>query len=189
MVLNPDTPKGGASGGSGGDGGCGGRGGQGGGFGGASIGLVSFSGDVSLDSTSIVTGNGGDGGAGGFAQLGSAPGIRGIGGSSVGGSHVGCVGGNGGSLTASPGGVSYIYSASGELATRTDALCTTMYTYDARGFARSVSRPAPAATIEYIVDGRNRRVGQKVGGTLQQVFLYDEADRIIAELDGAGAVV
>ena len=92
-------------------------------------------------------------------------------------------------LTASPGGVSYAYSAGGELATRTDAQGTTTYTYDALGNLRSVSRPAPAATIDYLVDGRNRRVGKKVGGVLQQVFLYDEADRLIAELDGAGAVV
>lgn len=92
-------------------------------------------------------------------------------------------------LTASPGGVSYTYSANGELATRTDAAGTTTYAYDALGNLRLVYRPAPAATIEYIVDGLNRRVGKKVGGVLQQVFLYDEADRIIAELDGAGAVV
>ena len=95
--LGPNKPKGGASGGSGGGGGCGGKGGRGGGFGGSSIGLVSFSGDVSLEATSIVTGNGGDGGTGGLAQLGGAPGVSGIGGSSVGGSHVGCDGGNGGS--------------------------------------------------------------------------------------------
>jgi hypothetical protein len=89
-------PKGGASGGSGGGGGCGGRGGQGGGFGGASIGLLTFSRDVSVFSTSIVTGNGGDGGAGGLAQVGGAQGAPGIGGSSVGASHPGCWGGLGG---------------------------------------------------------------------------------------------
>lgn len=50
---------------------------------GASIGLVFFSGDVSLDATSIVMGRGGDGGAGGLAQLGGAPGVRGTGGLSV----------------------------------------------------------------------------------------------------------
>lgn len=85
--------------------------------------------------------------------------------------------------------VSYAYSANGELATRTDPAGTTTYAYDALGNLRLVYRPAPTATIEYLVDGLNRRVGKKVGGVLQQVFLYDEADRIIAELDGAGAVV
>ena len=73
-----------------------GRGGTGGGAGGASIGLVSFSGDVSLFATSIVTGNGGDDGAGGFAQLGGAQGPAGLGGASAGGSHAGCNGGYGG---------------------------------------------------------------------------------------------
>ncbi|MCC6553995.1 MAG: hypothetical protein IT372_13375 [Polyangiaceae bacterium] len=94
--LSPSTPKGGASGGSGGGGGCGGRGGKGGGFGGASIGLLTLSGDVVLTGVSITTGRGGDGGAGGLAQLGGAPGPRGLGGASAGGSGFGCDGGNGG---------------------------------------------------------------------------------------------
>ncbi|MCC6553234.1 MAG: hypothetical protein IT372_09475 [Polyangiaceae bacterium] len=94
--LGPSTPKGGASGGSGGGGGCGGRGGKGGGYGGASIGLLTLSGDVTLSATFITTGNGGDGGGGGLAQLGGAEGTAGIGGASVGGSHSGCYGGQGG---------------------------------------------------------------------------------------------
>ena len=43
--------------------------------------------------------------------------------------------------------------------------------------------------IEYVVDGRNRRIGKKVNGTLVQGFLYESQLRPAAELDGAGNVV
>jgi RHS repeat-associated protein len=43
--------------------------------------------------------------------------------------------------------------------------------------------------IEHVIDGSNRRVGKKVNSTLQQGFLYGDQFRIVAELDGSGAVV
>jgi len=43
--------------------------------------------------------------------------------------------------------------------------------------------------VEYVIDGQNRRVGKKVNGTLVQGFLYTDALRPVAELDGSGAVV
>jgi len=43
--------------------------------------------------------------------------------------------------------------------------------------------------IEYIIDGRNRRVGKKVNGTLEKGWLYKDGLNPIAELDGTGAVV
>jgi len=43
--------------------------------------------------------------------------------------------------------------------------------------------------VEYVIDGRNRRVGKKVNGQLVQGFLYDHQLRIVAELDGAQQVV
>jgi RHS repeat-associated protein len=39
-----------------------------------------------------------------------------------------------------------------------------------------------------VVDGRNRRVGKKVNGTLVQGFLYQDQLNPVAELDGAGNV-
>jgi hypothetical protein len=50
----------------------------------------------------------------------------------------------------------------------------------------------PAAVsplIEYVVDGRNRRVGEKINGILKQGFLCQRQLRIAAELDGAGSIV
>jgi RHS repeat-associated protein len=63
-----------------------------------------------------------------------------------------------------------------------------MYAYDAFGNLRSVTLP-DSTLIEYVIDGQNRRIGKKVNGTLQQGFLYDDQLRILAELDGSGAVV
>ena len=43
--------------------------------------------------------------------------------------------------------------------------------------------------IDYLIDGRNRRIGKKVNGTLTQGFLYQDQLNPIAELDGSGNIV
>jgi len=43
--------------------------------------------------------------------------------------------------------------------------------------------------IAYVVDGRNRRVGTKVNGTLVQGFLYQNGLNPVAELDGSNNIV
>jgi RHS repeat-associated protein len=43
--------------------------------------------------------------------------------------------------------------------------------------------------IDYLTDGRNRRIGKRVGGTLVQGFLYQDQLKPVAELDGAGGIV
>ena len=42
--------------------------------------------------------------------------------------------------------------------------------------------------IEYIIDGRNRRIGKKVDGVLEKAWLYKDGLNPIAELDGSGNV-
>ena len=81
-----------------------------------------------------------------------------------------------------------IPTANGELLTKTDANGTTTYNYDALGNLLSVTLPG-GDVIEYVVDGRGRRVGKKVNGTLVQGFLYNGQLRVVAELDGSGSVV
>ncbi len=44
-------------------------------------------------------------------------------------------------------------------------------------------------TIDYIIDGKNRRVGKKINGTLIQGFLYQDRLNPIAELDQDNNVV
>ncbi len=85
------------------------------------------------------------------------------------------------------GGNTYTYTANGELLTKTSNGQTTTYQYDVLGNLRRVE--LPGKTIEYVIDGRNRRVGKKVNGTLVQGFLYQGTLKPVAELDGNGKVV
>ena len=62
------------------------------------------------------------------------------------------------------------------------------YDYDELGNLRSVLLPDGIA-IEYVLDGRNRRIGKKVNGTLVQGFLYQNQLEPLAELDANGNVV
>ena len=45
------------------------------------------------------------------------------------------------------------------------------------------------STIDYVIDGRNRRIGKKVGGTPVKAWLYRDQLEPVAELDGAGNLV
>jgi RHS repeat-associated protein len=56
------------------------------------------------------------------------------------------------------------------------------------GNLRSVTLPG-GTQIEYLIDGRNRRVGKKVNGTQVQGFLYQDRLKPIAELDGNNAII
>lgn len=86
------------------------------------------------------------------------------------------------------GSATYAYSANGELQTKTVSGQTTNYTYDVLGNLKSVTL-ADGTVIEYVIDGRNRRVGKKINGTLVQGFLYENQHRVVAELDGSGNIV
>jgi hypothetical protein len=82
----------------------------------------------------------------------------------------------------------YTYTANGELLTKTTTSGTTSYSNDVLGNLRSITLP-DGTSIEYVIDGQNRRVGKKVNGTLLQGFLYDEQLQIAAELDGSGNLI
>lgn len=83
---------------------------------------------------------------------------------------------------------SYTYTANGELATKTEGSQTTQYGYDVLGNLKQVILP-DGTVIDYLTDGRNRRIGKKANGVLTQGFLWQEQLQPIAELDGAGNVV
>jgi YD repeat-containing protein len=92
------------------------------------------------------------------------------------------------------GSCSYTYTANGELLEKRHSRGSgnpdevTSYVYDVLGNLRSATLP-DGITLEYIIDGRNRRVGKKVDGTLIQGFLYGNQLEPIAELDGSGNLV
>jgi RHS repeat-associated protein len=85
------------------------------------------------------------------------------------------------------GAVSYTYTANGELATKVEGGVTTSYSYDTQGNLLAVSKPGQV--VSYGVDGQNRRVSRSVNGVVTQQWLYADQLRIVAELDGSGAVV
>ncbi|MFZ1829203.1 MAG: hypothetical protein WAW42_10640 [Candidatus Competibacteraceae bacterium] len=85
-------------------------------------------------------------------------------------------------------GATYSYTANGELKTKTVGGQTTSYDYDVLGNLRHVALP-DGRTLDYLIDGQDRRIGKKVNGVLTQGFLYQSALQIAAELDGNHQIV
>jgi len=82
----------------------------------------------------------------------------------------------------------YTWTANGELAKKVVAgTDTTRYTYDALGNLVAVALPS-GQRIEYLIDGRNRRVARRVDGVLERQWLYQDGVSPVAELDGAGTL-
>ncbi|MBI4334830.1 MAG: glucosaminidase domain-containing protein [Chloroflexi bacterium] len=86
------------------------------------------------------------------------------------------------------GDATYTYTANGELLTKSIHGQTTEYLYDALGNLVAVTLP-DGTQIEYILDGRNRRIGKKVNGILVRGFLYANQLNPVAELDGNNTLV
>ena len=108
-------------------------------------------------------------------------------------SHITAVGNTSGSYDnqdrlLSYGGNTYEYSANGELQLKMNLDGDTVYQYDELGNLLSVELP-DGDSIEYVIDGLNRRIGKKVNGALVQGLLYKDSLNPVAELDGAGNVV
>jgi RHS repeat-associated protein len=82
----------------------------------------------------------------------------------------------------------YTYTANGELQTKTQGGQTTIYRYDLLGHLRQVILP-DGNTLDYLIDGQNRRIGKKINGALRQGFLYQDGLRPVAELDGNHQIV
>ncbi len=84
----------------------------------------------------------------------------------------------------------YAYGSNGELQTRTDSLsgAQTRYRYDALGNLRTVVLSS-GDSVEYLIDGQNRRVGRKYNGAVTHRWLYQNQLNPVAELDSAGALV
>jgi len=85
------------------------------------------------------------------------------------------------------GAASYSYTTNGELLTKTETGLTTNYIYDVIGNLTNVTLPG-GMVIDYVIDGRNRRIGKMVNGSLVQGFLYQDQLNPIAELDGLGNI-
>jgi RHS repeat-associated protein len=86
------------------------------------------------------------------------------------------------------GAATYTYRANGELLSREEGGSVRTFSYDALGNLRAVTLP-DGTRIDYLVDGRNRRIGKRVNGVLVQGLLYQDGLHPVAELDGDGAVM
>jgi len=82
----------------------------------------------------------------------------------------------------------YDYTENGELRRKNNNGQITQYHYDVLGNLQTVQLP-DGKQIEYVIDGRNRRIGKTLNGVLIQRFLYRGSLNPIAELDGDGNVV
>jgi RHS repeat-associated protein len=84
----------------------------------------------------------------------------------------------------------YTYTANGELETKTnrDTDEEWLYQYDVLGNLLSVGLP-DGRLVDYLVDGLGRRVGKKIDGVLLKQWVYRDALKPVAELDGAGNLV
>jgi len=85
------------------------------------------------------------------------------------------------------GSTTYAFSANGEVQSKIVAGQTTSYTYDTLGDLIGVTLPS-GQQVTYLYDGLSERMGEKVDGVLTRGWLYDERGRVVAELDGTGAV-
>ncbi len=85
---------------------------------------------------------------------------------------------------------SFTWTDNGELLAKVDTATgdTTTFAYDAVGNLRGVGLPS-GDLVEYLVDGRGRRVGKKLNGVLERGWLWRGQLQPVAELDGAGNVV
>ena len=82
----------------------------------------------------------------------------------------------------------YSYSKNGELMKRAVPGDTTTYSYDELGNLLTVIKQG-GTRIDYLIDGENRRVGKKLNGVLQKLWLYEDGLRPVVELDTLGNVV
>lgn len=85
-------------------------------------------------------------------------------------------------------GASYDYTENGELQSKTESGATTSYDYDELGNLLRVTLPGDMS-IDYLIDGKNRRIGKKINGSLTQGFLYQDQLNPVAELDASGTVI
>jgi RHS repeat-associated protein len=88
-------------------------------------------------------------------------------------------------------GLTFKYTPNGETKEIKSPTKTSTYNYDALGNLLSVSivQGTTTTTVEYLVDGKGRRVGKKLNGVLQQQWLYGDDLRPVAELSSSGALV
>jgi RHS repeat-associated protein len=87
------------------------------------------------------------------------------------------------------GALAFAYNANGDLTEKRDHSTnqTTKYAYDVFGNLKTVT--LPGKTIQYVIDGQNRRIAKKVNDVLVQGYIYQSQTQIAAVTNGTGALV
>ncbi|HDH11672.1 MAG TPA: hypothetical protein ENG83_05670 [Nitrospirae bacterium] len=83
---------------------------------------------------------------------------------------------------------SYTYTANGELEMKTLGSDITTYNYDELGNLISATLP-DGTVIDYIIDGRNRRVAKLVNSVFTEGFLYQGQLNPVAKIDDTGNMI
>ena len=93
-------------------------------------------------------------------------------------------------LTLTYGKLSYTYTVTGDLQSKTDISNgqVTSYAYDAQGNLRHVDLPDGRA-IDYVIDSENRRVAKRINGAVVRRWNYDGQLMPVAEFDGTGTLL
>ncbi|RMF56203.1 MAG: hypothetical protein D6748_14055, partial [Calditrichaeota bacterium] len=86
------------------------------------------------------------------------------------------------------GSTTFTYTANGEMQSKIDENGTTTYTCDVFGNLTDVELP-DGRKIHYTIDGRNRRVGKAVDGTVEYYLVYGDQINPILQLDADGNVI
>jgi len=85
------------------------------------------------------------------------------------------------------------YTNNGDLSDRTGSSQTYQFDYDLSSNLRNVQiTGSGAASVDYVIDGLNRRIGRAAttgSTTVEDGMLYDEQGRVVAELDGSNNVL
>jgi len=84
---------------------------------------------------------------------------------------------------------SYTYDANGSLESKTTTAGHTTYSYDDLGALRQVDPPGSSNTIAYVIDGVGRRIGKKVGGSLERGWIYRDGLNPVAEVGSDGTTM
>jgi RHS repeat-associated protein len=96
-----------------------------------------------------------------------------------------------------PGGGSwaYSYTNNGDVTFKTNGTQDYAFDYDLSSNLRSVQVNAASLTgdISYVIDGSNRRIGKtitrSIGSSVADGLLYDEQNRVVAELNASGGAL
>lgn len=81
----------------------------------------------------------------------------------------------------------YVHNLNGEMISKKVNGVTTNFTYNGLGLLKT-AKYGTSATITYLYDGLNRRIGRMSGSTVQKYWVYQDQLRIGAELNASRAI-